>query len=532
MPQQTLNTAMQLYQQGKLALARSDCADLLTKHPTDTAALRLLAMIATDQGKTREAQSLLLQILEITPRSSQALGDMARFYLTHNRYDEAIEYQRRLVHCDPHNADAQLKLATTLSIVGLPEQAILAYDAAEKLLARSTVGGLGRAHVLRALGRTAEAISIYRESIKRDIKACEAWWSLSSLRTYQFTDDEFTQMLNTRPNTKRDSTLLHFAMAKALDDRQDFDAAWAHYKAGNLARRQDLPYDAVRVESEFDSIIQRSPQLLRETSNPQQSSAASQSTPIFIVGMPRSGSTLVEQILASHSKVEATSELPYMLNLGKAHIISQNPEDSDETAEMLQGIAGQYLKACQQHQKGQEPYFIDKMPDNFQMIGLISQVFPQAKIIDIRRHPLDTCIANYRQFYPRGKNFSYDLFELAEYYLQYLRLMRHWDEVLPGKVLRVHYEDLIENPSTEIAEILSYCGLPWENACMSFHQTERAISSASSEQVRQPLFNTSIGFWKHYKSHLTELIEILHPAIEKTSDKAKYYDRACVSPDL
>lgn len=483
--------------------------------PGNILALRQLAIIATKQGNITETERLLQKIVETTPEAAQPVRELSRFYAAQQRYIESIDCLKKLLILEPKNLDTRFELAQALLIIGLPDQALAAFEL-------SLTAHIGKAHALRALGRSDEAINVYQQSIVDGNNASEAWWSLSSLRTYTFTENELQKMQKLRSSntgSEQDEIYLDFAMAKAMDDRGQFDEAWQYYVRGNTNRRSNILYEGAVIESDIDTIIGASDQLLANLPGHQYRENHHQVTPIFIVGMPRSGSTLLEQILASHSKVEGTGELAYMLSLGKHHLrrASNNEQPSITTlsGQQFQNMGDQYLQASLQHRPQGSPYFIDKMPDNFQMIGLISHILPDAKIIDIRRHPLDTCVGNYRQFYPQGKNFSYELFELGEYYLQYLRLMKHWDDQLPGKVLRVHYENLIDNTEQEIARLLEFCGLPWEDSCLNFHQTQRAITSASSEQVRQPIYNTAIGFWKNYQTHLSELTEVLQPALDQ-----------------
>jgi len=335
------------------------------------------------------------------------------------------------------------------------------------------------------------------------------------LRTCSFSDEDIDRMTALRESTDAmniDHSFIDFALGKAMDDRKSYDQAWRFYLEGNATRRKFVEYDSARFRSRIDAIIEGVDEDLLQPGEPVPPQAV---VPIFVLGMPRSGSTLIEQILASHSEVEATLELPYMQGLGKRYMFSDANRlpIADLETDQLQAIGDQYLKAAELHRTKSKPFFIDKLPDNFAYIGLIAMALPGAKIIDARRNPIDTCIGNFRQSFGKGKEFSYDLAELANHCIQYRRIMAHWERVLPGRVLTVNYESLVENTEAEIRRILSYCDLPWQQACLNFHQSNREVTTASAEQVRQPIYRSAMGFWKNYEGHLDELIDTLAPII-------------------
>jgi hypothetical protein len=309
-----------------------------------------------------------------------------------------------------------------------------------------------------------------------------------------------------------------FALAKAYEDRKDYATAWRYYEEGNAKQRLLVSYDPVLTETVNDDLVSFfNAEFFRDHAgcgNPDPS-------PIFILGMPRSGSTLVEQIIASHSQVEGTSELPYIGRLTKS--LNRNRADGMRYPQVLSELEprhfnrlGQnYLDMASMHRVEGTPHFIDKMPNNFPLVGFIHAILPNAKIIDARRHPLDACTGNLRQLYARGQTFSYDQTDIGEYYLQYQRMMDHWDEVLPGKVLHVQYEDVVADLATQVRRILEFLDLPFEDACVNYHDTERAVRTASSEQVRQPIYTSGIGYWRHYEPQLAELKEVLEPILER-----------------
>jgi hypothetical protein len=309
-----------------------------------------------------------------------------------------------------------------------------------------------------------------------------------------------------------------FALAKATEDRGDFDAAWKFYEKGNSERRMMEYYDPVSSEDIHDRVIEVFDQeYLTEHSDQGHADTA----PIFVIGLPRSGSTLIEQILASHSQVEGTSELPYIghatasLNLNRADGVNY-PEAIRELGPMhFESLGKGYLRAAQMHRTEGAARFIDKMPNNFPSVGFIHLILPNAKIIDARRQPMDSCLSCYRQLFARGQTFTYDLTDIGEYFLEYQRLMDHWHQVLPDRVLTVQYEDVVLDFETQVRRLLEYCELPWEDACLRFYETDRPVRTASSEQVRQPVHSKSIGFWRNYEDKLDELKTVLEPVRDR-----------------
>jgi hypothetical protein len=309
-----------------------------------------------------------------------------------------------------------------------------------------------------------------------------------------------------------------FALAKAYEDGGDFERAWRYYEEGNRAQRMSEVYDPVRTEVSNDAIIEVfNHDLLRDNTGIGHPDDA----PIFVLGLPRSGSTLLEQILASHSQVEGTSELPYALQV--ANSLNRNRADGinypeavrELSAEHFRRLGADYLEFARMHRREGTPRFVDKMPNNFPVVGLIHLMLPNAKIIDARRHPLDACLGCYRQLFAKGQSFTYDLTDIGEYFLQYQRMMDHWHEVLPGRVLTVQHEAVVCDLETQVRRILDYCELPFEENCLKYYETDRPIRTASSEQVRQPVYTDSLGYWRHYEAHLGELIEVLEPVLER-----------------
>ncbi|MCW8924653.1 MAG: sulfotransferase, partial [Xanthomonadales bacterium] len=443
------------------------------------------------------------------------VADLARFHADQFAYAQAIDLYRRAADLEPGNPLYHFSLGRYLLVAGLSKEALEAYDRGLALKPDSPHARSARLDALRALGRTGEVVAGYRKLIDDGIDTAACWWSLSSLRTYSFSDEDIERMTALRESTDAsdvERSFIDFALGKAMDDRKSYDKAWQFYLEGNATRRKFVEYDSARFRSRIDSIIEGVDANLLQRGELVPPQAV---TPIFIIGMPRSGSTLIEQILASHSEVEATLELPYMQGLGKRYMFSDENRlpIADLETDQLQAIGDRYLEATELHRIEAKPFFIDKLPDNFAYIGLIAMALPGAKIIDARRNPIDTCVGNFRQSFGRGKEFSYNLNELADHYIQYRRVMEHWERVLPGRVLTVQYESLVENTESEIRRILSYCGLPWQQDCLNFHESKREVTTASAEQVRQPIYKSAMGFWKNYEPHLEELIATLTPLI-------------------
>jgi tetratricopeptide (TPR) repeat protein len=435
---------------GDTAAATQACQEILNREPDNPGALRQLAMIATDQEQYVIAEGYLRRIVTRLPGNAQAMLDLCRFLGDRGRYPEAIEL---LLHADRNVLEdpaAQRVLGDMLSVVGRSDEALQAYEKCLEAWPDDVSALLGRGHMLRIAGLGDDAADCYRRCVALQPDFGDAWWNLASFKGGELDDDDIRAMQTMAGSsaTSANSAIgLRFALARTLEERREFDAAWEQYRIGNAAKRAFVKYDPVETE-----VSQRK---IRETFDAaifegEMAETAADNTPIFIVGMPRSGSTLIEQIIASHSQVHGAGELPYIIMITKA-LHSTNATESrypeivrEYDAKALTGLGRSYLHHALRHVDGDKPYFTDKMPANFQHAGFIRLILPQAKIIDVRRGPMATCVANFRQLFAQGKNQSYDLTELGEYYLLYVKLMAHWDDVMPGKNYDPHLDELRE----------------------------------------------------------------------------------------
>jgi len=507
--------------EGRLDEAEKLYREVIRDNPDNVDALRMLGRVALSAGRSADAERLFRRALKLAPDFVGALTDLGRVLKEQNCFEEAIEALRRVVELEPENAQAHFQLAGALAPAALTYRAIESFEKALELKPRFPGATLGLGHALKTVGRQEKAIAAYRECIRLRPDSGESYWSLANLKTYQLTEDDIVAMEKTLQKedlTSQSRVNFLYALGKAHEDRSDFEGAWEYYRRGNETQRMLERYDPVQTEVLHDSVIEVfSAELLRKKGaqgNPDPS-------PIFVIGLPRSGSTLIEQILASHSMVEGTSELPYVgrvatsLNRNRADGVNYPEAVRELATEHFQALGQQYLDLAQMHRTEGKPRFIDKMPNNFPAVGFLHLILPDAKIVDARRHPLDACLSCYRQLFAKGQTFTYDLVDIGEYFLEYERIMDHWHTVLPGKVITLQYEEIVRNFDVEVRRLLEHCELPFEETCLRFYETERPVRTASSEQVRQPIHERSIGFYRNYENKLDELKEVLAPSLER-----------------
>lgn len=522
---QALSKASKLLAAGQTAQAEKVCDEVSKQHPSNTEVLRLLARIATADERHVVVEGLLKRIIKLSPNDYRGYVDLGMYLGERARFPEAVDVFEKSVTLEPTAISSQQKLGDCLAIVGRSADALAVYDTALQLDRNYPPALVGRGNMLRILGRNEEAIEAYESGIAVHPSLGNAWWSLASLRNHRFSAEQFDEMRSQLESVGDDINSkigLHFALARAHEDENDFEGAWQNYLLGNALQRSVVRYDPVRIETLHDTLIEFFDHDFLE---PYQNQSADGPGPIFILGMPRSGSTLLEQILASHSQVEGAAELPYIGVLsgslgGPRAGGKQYPAAlEDMTADQMASIGKSYIYYAQSNLPEKLPRFTDKMPGNFAHVGLIHLMLPNAKIIDARRHPLDVCVANYRQLFAKGKNHSYDLNECAEYYLEYVRLMKHWDEVLPGRVLKVQYEDVVDDVEGQARRMLEFCELPWEDACLDFYDSKRPVNTASADQVREPIYSGAVGYWKNYEPHLEDIKEILQSSLAGHNQK-------------
>ncbi len=505
--------------EGKLFKAERLCRHFLQKNGHHLEAMRMLAELGTRFQALDEAEFILESCMEMEPGFHPGRFDYVNVLHKRQKFAKALEQAAILRENAPGIPHFDMLYANQKLAVGSFEEALEIYDALAADKPDNHQVSLTRGHALKTLGRQADAVQAYRQAYGSKPDFGDAYWSLANLKTYRFTDDEITRMQAAeaqRSVATVDRYHLCFALGKALEDRGDYAASFAYYDTGNRLKREELRYDPQRIDDEMAAQKQACvPDLFAHL----RGSGAAAPDPIFIVGLPRAGSTLLEQILASHSQVEGTTELPNILAL--AHRLNGRRRVDEEarypanlgelSREELTSFGEAYLRDTAIYRTG-KPFFIDKMPNNFRHIGLIHLILPSARIIDARRDAMGCCFSGFKQLFAEGQDFTYGLTEIGRYYSSYLGLMQHWDEVLPGKVLRVRYEDVVADLDTQVRRLLDFCDLPFEDACINFHQTERAVRTASSEQVRQPIFRGGLDQWENFEPWLAPLRAALAPA--------------------
>ncbi len=524
-----LALAAEHQQQGRPDQAERMLRELLRNHPENVDALHMLGVLNLSAGRLQEAERLLRRATHQAPDFAEAQLDLGRVFKEQHKLQDAIEALERAIALEPGNFLTHFLLASVLSPAARTDDAIAAYRKVLELRPRHSGAWLGLGHALKTAGAQEEAIAAYRECLRLRPGSGETWWSMANLKTYRLSDEDIAAMklqLAKQEGSGEDEegfstqsrVNMLFALAKAYEDRGDDQLAWQYYAQGNSTQRMQESYDPVRTEVVNDEIISV---FNAEFLDQQKDQGHASKEPIFIIGLPRSGSTLLEQILASHSQVEGTSELPYVSII--SNTCGRNRADGLVYPRALRDVApgkwaemGQtYLDLARVHRGEGKPRFIDKMPNNFPHVGLIHLMFPHAKIIDARRYPLDSTLSCYRQLFARGQSFVYDLTDIGEYFLQYQRMMDYWHEVLPGRVLTVQYEDMVTDFDAQLTRLLDYCELPFEESCSRFWETNRPVRTASSEQVRQPLYSQSIHRWRRYQDQLSELIDVLEPILSR-----------------
>jgi tetratricopeptide (TPR) repeat protein len=494
----------------RLAPAERLLREHLKSRPEDVAALRMLAEIGTRLGRYGDAEALLERALELAPGFAPARHNLAVVLYRQNRAAEALVHIEQLLKVDPADPGYRNLKAAALSLTGDYEGSIRLYESVLAKHPGQAKGWLSYGHALKTAGRQADSIAAYRKSLDLEPGFGEAWWSLANLKTVRFAEADVEAMRAQleRPALSDDDRLhLHYALGKALEDAGEAETSFRHYAEGARLRRGQIDYDA----DETTAQLERSRALFTPAFFAARAGwGCPDPAPIFVVGLPRSGSTLVEQILASHSEVEGTMELPDLVTLARGLGERRRRADAAPYPDILAELGPDearrlgelYIERTRIQRKLGRPHFIDKLPNNFLHVGLIQLILPGARIIDARRAAMATCFSAFKQHFARGQNFSYDLEELGLYYRDYIALMAHFDEVLPGRVHRVSYERMVEDTEAEVRRLLEYCRLPFERNCLEFHRNARPVRTASSEQVRKPIFRDGLDQWRRFEPWL------------------------------
>ena len=517
--------ATSLFSDGELAPAEQIIRAFLLSHGNHPEGMRLLAKIGMAHDVLDDAELLLAGVVTIAPEHHAARYDYARCLVSRHKFAAARDQLERLLAIDPGHVDYRTLAATAAVGLGEHARAIALYRELLAEIPGSADVHLWQGHALKTIGRVPEAIESYRAAAAARPDFGDAYWSLANLKTYQFTDDEIGRMRaeEAKPATAPEDRIhLCFALGKALEDRNEPAESWLYYERGNALKRATSRYRPEVIETNTRKQIEVcTPDFFARRAGWGDPAP----DPIFILGLPRSGSTLLEQILASHSQVEGTQELSdiqrIVQGMQEREPDYDNPRYPGALTELTQGqvrALGETYLADTRVYRTDKPRFIDKMPNNFRHIGLIHLILPNARIIDARRDPMSCCFSNLKQLFASGQEFAYSTEDIARYYRTYLDLMRHWDAVLPGRVLRVQHEDVVDDLEGNVRRILDYCGLAFEPGCIDFHKSRRSVRTPSSEQVRQPIFRDGLDQWRKFEPWLGPLREALGDAVERYRD--------------
>ena len=506
----------QIFNEGNIKEAEKKCREFLTVNPTNTHAMSILSDIASRLGHLNDAEFLLESAVKLNPNDSEIRKKYLLILRKRQKFTKTMEQADILIEQFPDNLSFQAQKAIEVMQNGDHEESIRLLD---KILKKAPLDPntlTAKGHAEKTLGKTNDAIHSYQSAYNSKHDHGEAYFSLANLKTYKFDDEEIQQMKNQLKRVDisiSDRTYFHFALAQACEAIEDFDEAFTQLDSGNHIRKQQTKYSIDRMNQEIQAQIDVCD---KEFFDQMGSGGINTNEPIFILGLPRAGSTLIEQILASHSMIDGTLELPNILTmaqdlrgediygtLGK-YPGSMKNLSSDERKEM----GNRFITDTKMH-RDNAPMFTDKMPNNFRHIALIHLIMPNAKIIDARRYPLDCCFSMFKQLFAQGQEFTYGLKEAGSYYSSYVKLMNHWNNVLPGKILTVNNEDVIDDLEGQVRRLLNFLEIPFEQNCISFHETDRSVRTASSEQVRQPINKKGQGRWKPYAEHLKPLMNSL-----------------------
>lgn len=508
--------------QGKLVKAEELCRQFLVKVPHHVEAMRLLAEIGVRLGVLEDAEFLLESAAEFDPGNVQVRIDYIGALRKRQKFEKALAQARLLLDTAPENLQFKSLYAIECMQTGDYDSALEKFDEILERLPNDPVTLTSRGHALKTQGDFDGAVQSYRSALTSYAQYGESYYSLANLKTYTFTADEIAKMHQQEQNhnlSHMDRVYLYFALGKAYEDAGDFDTSFKYYEQGNRLKKAQSRYRADRMTEELRA---QQEVCTRELFQEKAGTGHDAPDPIFVVGLPRAGSTLIEQILSSHSQVDGTLELPNILSLSNR--LRRRPRETGDshypgvlpelTGEELKRFGEEFINDTRIHRAG-APRFIDKMPNNFRHIGLIKLILPNAKIIDARRHPMACCFSGYKQLFAEGQEFTYSLRDVGLYYRGYVELMNHWDKVLPGEVLLVQYEDVVNDLEGQVRRMLDYLDLPFEESCLRYYETERSIRTPSSEQVRQPVYQSGVDQWTKFEKHLAPLKEALGDILQR-----------------
>ena len=519
---QELRTVISYLAANRLGDAERLCRYFMQQNKTHVEGMRLMAEIATRTGVFDDAEFLLETVMELAPDHIEAEIQLAHVLLRRQRFHKAHKRVKAIYERNKNpSSQVQALYASVCFGVGENEEAVKTYQEMIRVSPNDPQLRVSLAHIYNATGESPKAVDLFKQAYGLKPDFGDAFWSLANTKSYRFSEEELaamTERVNAPSTPQIDKTQMQFALGKAYEDSKDYDTAFSHYQAGNTLKRETSNHSKeqldIRISTQLDVCTAELFERLKGVGH-------DAPDPIFILGLPRAGSTLLEQILASHSKVDGTMELHDILDLAKR--LRGRDKASDPSpryprileelpTERFAQFGQQFIEDTRAY-RGTAPYFIDKMPNNFFHIGLIKLILPNAKVIDARRHPMACCFSGYKQLFGEGQEFSYGLEEIGNYYRQYVDLMNHWDEVLPGFVLRVQHEDVIADLEGQVRRLLDFCGLEFEESCVEFHKTKRTVRTPSAEQVRQPINKSGVDQWCNFESHLDPLKHALGPEI-------------------
>jgi tetratricopeptide (TPR) repeat protein len=526
-----LQKAVAALRNGRPDITEDILIEFLEANPDHVNAIKMLAEAAIACDRNEDAAALLERCLELAPDFAAARYRLVSSLYLQNRLHEAIPHIDLLLERDPKNPQFRTMKASLLGQMGEDLDSLALFEELVNEYPKHPASWVSYGHALKSAGKQDEGVLAYRKAIELLPQLGGGYWSLANLKTFKFSDDDIREMQGQleRGDLRVEARVqFFFSLGKAFEDKKQYEKAFENYQKGNALWRSTVEYDAETTHAYVEACKEvYTPEFFEHCKG----AGHDAPDPIFVVGLPRAGSTLLEQILSSHSQIEGTMELPDITSLAR-HLNEDNAEGSEGPSypELLAYLepdefkrrGEEYIRNTRSHRKLGRPFFVDKMPNNYAHVPLIHLILPNAKIIDARRHPMGSCFSNFKQHFARGQHFTYALTDVGRYYRDYVELMAHYDKVLPGKVHRVIYENLVADPEKEIRRIFEYLGLPFEEQCLRFHETERAVRTASSEQVRMPLYKSGVDHWKNFEPWLGPLKTALGPVLEKYPDVPEF----------